>query len=251
MSKASTRLMSHNSQKAAIYIAEVANFDIGLLSIFLSEQERVRADRFRRVEDRQLHILAHSLKRAVLSTCLNVSPASLEFSTEFNGKPVCTHPNAPYFNLTHSHGWVALAVSPGSQVGIDVEFSRDGSRVENIVSRVASSEELAVYRVSENPKQAFLCLWTQKEAVSKACGMGLSVGLSTIPCSGVVGNCSLAFLGKKYVLHTHSVGSEGVLSYVSECLGGKEALSPQFFYVQPEKKPRAASLFQFNAFTLY
>ncbi|MGS2718002.1 4'-phosphopantetheinyl transferase family protein [Eionea flava] len=251
MSNAPVSVEFLNAHASTIYFAKTADFDVDSLSVVLSEEENAKAGRFRQLEDRQLQILAHSLKRAVLSKYLSVSPASLEFSTEFNGKPVCVYPNAPYFNLTHSHGWVALAVSMYSQVGVDIEFERSNIRIDDIVARVASPQELSIYQCSEDPMQAFLCLWTQKEALSKACGLGLSVGPPSIPSSSVTGKARLEFLHTSYTSYTYSIHSKAVLTYVEEHYESNNHSPPVLLYAKPHKELDTEQLFEFDVFTLY
>ncbi|EGG95596.1 4'-phosphopantetheinyl transferase [gamma proteobacterium IMCC1989] len=198
----------------AIYVANKNDFSIDRLVCLLGDEERVRLDRFRQHPDKERHALAHSLKRAVLSQYIPSAPHELNFFQSAYGKPFCSHPDSPFFNLSHSGDWVVLAVSTENEIGVDVEFER-AINMESIVQRISSAREIDIYQRSGCPQQCFLCLWTQKEAVSKANGQGISVGLSSIPCSGELGVHSVSFQGVSYVSYSYLFDESGVLSYVS------------------------------------
>ena len=197
-----------------IYVAKIADFPIGNLAPLLGDAERVRLDRFRQTVDKERHALAHSLKRIVISRYVSCAPSELVFSQSSFGKPFCLHSKAPHFNLSHSGDWVVLAVSTEGEVGVDVEFVREFD-TDGIIRRIGSPREINIYQNSDSPKQCFLRLWTQKEAISKACGQGISVGLSSIPCSGEIGAHLLSFLGVSYTAYTYFFPDDGVLSYAT------------------------------------
>ena len=199
---------------SSIYVAKVSDFDINELVDLLGDDEKQRLERFRQPADRQLYALAHSLKRFVISHYVSSTSSALQFDQSSHGKPFCVTPNSPYFNLSHSGEWVALAVSTKNDVGIDIEFERDFD-TDAIVQRVCSKHEMEIYRHSDSPPKCFLCLWTQKEAVSKACGRGISVGLESIPCSGAVGQQHVTFLDVDYTSYTYSFPEGGMLTYVA------------------------------------
>jgi 4'-phosphopantetheinyl transferase len=228
----------------AIYVGKVTDFDVDALVGCLNNNEKDKLSRLRRVADQQLYIVAHSLKRFVLARYMDVSPASLLFDTEVNGKPFCTNPDAPYFNLSHSGQWVVVAVSIDTPVGVDIEFERAVDK-DGIVKRIGSDVEVAAYQQSVTQQQHFLCLWTQKEAVSKACGQGISVGLSSIPCSGEVGVFDLSFIGVDYVSHTYPFTDKGVISFVISTHD-----VPSILTVKNAKNPNSEQLFELDTITL-
>jgi phosphopantetheinyl transferase len=207
--------MTNNIEKptSAVYIAKTSDFAIGCLVSLLSDEEKARFDRLRRPADKERHALAHSLKRVVLAQYVSSAPHALHFSRSSSGKPFCLYPGSPYFSLSHSGDWVVLAISTEGEIGVDIEFERKLD-TDALTQRIGSAREIDVYQNSDTPQQCFLRLWTQKEAVSKACGQGISVGLSSIPCSGEVGVHALSFLGVSYTSHTYAFPDDGVLSYV-------------------------------------
>src|SRR5262245_46753562 len=91
----------------------------------LSDGERARRDRFVFERDRRDFAAAHTLLRHVLSKYGDAAPADWRFEIESGGKPVLVDDQAGsprlHFNLSHTNGLVACAVSRGCPVGIDVE----------------------------------------------------------------------------------------------------------------------------------
>lgn len=96
------------------------------------------------------------------------------------GKPyfVSSSQNAPHpwhFNLSHSKGWVAVALDT-QPVGIDVQVFRPVS--EKLVARVCSDKERQwlCSLPSTKQQQGFAFLWCGKEAIFKASGRGIGSG---------------------------------------------------------------------------
>ena len=153
----------------------------------LSDRERERIARFVRSEDRHLHLLAHVLKRAVLASCTGRDPAALAFEEGPHGRPELRD-RRRYgdlrFNLSHTRGLAALALSFGAPCGIDVEHPERGSSPLHLADRVLSADERAALLVlpEEERIQHFYRLWTLKEAWLKATGEGIGggSGLSSI-----------------------------------------------------------------------
>ena len=84
-------------------------------------------------------------------------------------------------SISHSGDWVALAVTDGAPVGVDVEEVR-AAEVDDLAGICFSPAELAVFRrVPEADRRgAFFTYWARKEAVLKATGKGMSVGMSKL-----------------------------------------------------------------------
>ena len=147
----------------------------------LDDTETARAARFLRAANRDEFVAAHGLKRLILGEILGVAPKSLRFRTDLpGGKPMLDLPGAPKirFNLSHTGGLVACAVACGIEVGIDVE-AIDRPVDPGLVKHYFAPDEAAWLADFEGAQrdEKFMALWTLKEAVIKALGLGLSVGL--------------------------------------------------------------------------
>ena len=144
----------------------------------LSSDEKQRADRFQRENDRLRFITAHGMLRIILARCLQENPGDLVFSAGPFGKPFL--PAYPHlqFSLSHSSDKAALAVALRRSVGIDIECTTSSRKITaDMEERILSENEIAtVSNLAESAKQLeCLRLWTHKEAYLKAIGSGLSL----------------------------------------------------------------------------
>lgn len=149
----------------------------------LSTEERERSARFHRKEDGERFVLAHGLLRLLLGRYLSQTPESLRFVINPFGKPqLFPLPEPPLrFNISHSGDYVLLAFVETGQVGVDVEVHRN-ELVQTELGRDIFSDSEYEFLISQplkKQKEVFFDLWTGKEAVLKARGMGLSLDLKS------------------------------------------------------------------------
>ena len=151
----------------------------GLLGAnLLSLEEKLRYERYRFQVDKELFLLSHALLRLTLSMRAPVDPRDWQFCRSEHGKPEISQP-AEYrhlrFNLSHTRGLAACAISEKYDIGIDVEFLKRPFSALPIAERFFAPEEIAYLEVRppEELCDAFFDIWTLKEAYIKACGSGL------------------------------------------------------------------------------
>ncbi|MFN7977238.1 MAG: 4'-phosphopantetheinyl transferase superfamily protein [Vicinamibacterales bacterium] len=148
----------------------------------LTDDERVRRDRYVREQDRHAYVIARALVRMVLSQHGPTAPAEWRFEVNAHGCPfvVDAQAGAPRlcFNVSHTDGLVALAVARGHRVGVDVEDVRRVVRHDVAGHHFAPSEvaDLRALPTGAQPR-GFFEYWTLKEAYIKARGMGLAIPL--------------------------------------------------------------------------
>ncbi|MES2741955.1 MAG: 4'-phosphopantetheinyl transferase superfamily protein [Pseudomonadota bacterium] len=149
---------------------------------WLTAQESERMARFMFHKNRHQYLITRALLRATLSLYApSLAPARWTFASNEWGKPSIIAPPSPLaFNLSHTDGMVVLAVTAGSEVGVDVEHS-DRTVSVDIADRFFSPLEVAdlLALSADARQQGFFDLWTLKEAYIKACGKGLSIPLDS------------------------------------------------------------------------
>lgn len=149
----------------------------------MSRQERERENRFYHHSDRIIHRIARGLTRNVLSMYAPVPPNAWIFTETTNGKPEISQPaeyNRLKFNISHTAGLVACAVTRERQIGVDVESPAREVDVEKIAKRFFAPEEF-IELLGLPPakrKERFFAYWTLKESYVKAKGTGLSLSTS-------------------------------------------------------------------------
>ena len=84
-------------------------------------------------------------------------------------------------SFAHSHEMAVCAMTQGGRIGVDVEpLSRRVARAEEIVARCFSEGERAALSAAADREDAFLRIWTRKEALGKALGTGLNADAAAL-----------------------------------------------------------------------
>jgi len=116
----------------------------------------------------------------MLGRYLKLRPSDVVFAYGERGKPGLAGSNL-CFNYSASGSVAVMAFCIGTDIGIDVEEVRTIDQPLDIASRYfhpLEVRELAATSATERDV-AFLRLWTCKEAVVKAAGLGLSMPLDS------------------------------------------------------------------------
>jgi Phosphopantetheinyl transferase len=179
----------------ATFIANTKKENVTYFRKVLSMEEIRRADKFFKQEDKNLSIVAHGLKRMVLSKALTLPPGELAFGKKTLGKPFCLNTEDVFFSITHAGEWAAVTLSKRGEIGIDIEFNGDHD-YQDIAQACFTKQQLAEYEATNFSSQYFIKRWTQKESASKAMGDGLFANFSTIEIDDEEGY-SLTELNKK------------------------------------------------------
>ncbi|RMX05494.1 4'-phosphopantetheinyl transferase superfamily protein [Legionella jordanis] len=143
--------------------------------LLLNEDEQAKGNRFRFEHHRRRYRVARAMMRIILGKYLNCPPEHLQFDYNSHGKPEIKSKEAIEFNLSHSGELALLAVGQHTPLGIDLEFF-SARPYEGIAKHSFSPQECAA--LAKVPIQlkplSFFSIWSQKEALIKACGLGLS-----------------------------------------------------------------------------
>jgi len=153
------------------------------LQSLLSYDERARMHGFKMQAAQDRFVLGRVLLRSVLSYYAPVEPREWRIAIDGNGFPSVDRTwrsGSPAFNLSHSGDVVALAVTAGHSVGIDVEAAQPGVDMVGIARIVFCASEIDQWMSradADGRTDAFVRIWTLKEAFVKACGLGFSIPL--------------------------------------------------------------------------
>jgi 4'-phosphopantetheinyl transferase len=164
----------------ALDVAGIDPGDVAALTELLDSRERARAARFAFEEDRRAYVAAHALLRVRLSEHLGGAPQDWRFAAAAHGKPfLLDAPHDLRFSLTHARDMVAVALCEGADIGVDVEPANRRAESLKLAERFFAPQEATYLRSLEGDArcEAFFAIWTVKEAVVKATGLGLAGGL--------------------------------------------------------------------------
>jgi 4'-phosphopantetheinyl transferase len=177
-----------------LYYADLGVYRVARPETLLSPDESARAKRYRSVADSRRYIQARCLLREVLSFYRNCTPEEIVFEYARAGKPFLQGepPAGVQFSISHAGDRVAVAVARGRRVGVDIETMRDDIPAPDLSRRFFSGAEAAAVRNSQGRAgtELFLRLWTRKEALLKATGVGIG-GLPHCPALLDPGDFSL------------------------------------------------------------
>jgi 4'-phosphopantetheinyl transferase len=164
---------------------------VAAVSAVLDPVEQSRLSAFARSADRDRYATAAALVRVLVGRAIGVTPAAVPVDRTCrtcgagHGRPRVTAPLA--VSVTHAGARVGVAVAQGptavldgAGVGIDVSAPTERSTVVSVASSILAPTERAW--AADDP-DALVRLWTAKEAVLKAAGVGLSVDPAAVELS--------------------------------------------------------------------
>ena len=169
-----------------VWLAPVPGNDLAakMQTACLCPDERERFHRIRDMDARRNFLFGRVMLRKLAGDILGVAADSLRFGTGLRGKPFLLKPmNCKLqVNISHTNGWVVVAMTFGRALGVDIEWMDGSHDLEVVAARVCSPRELSGIRSLPADQQtaAFYKMWTCKEAWLKATGEGLSERMSSV-----------------------------------------------------------------------
>lgn len=142
----------------------------------LTQEERIRAERFRFREDAIHWIACRANLRIILGKMIQLPPDEVPLVLSKYGKPILAPPfDALHFNLSHCSDLAVVALGIDGPVGIDLEKidrAMDLLECESTFCHPVETRNLPDETIPR--ARQLLRIWTAKEAVLKALGTGLS-----------------------------------------------------------------------------
>jgi 4'-phosphopantetheinyl transferase len=146
----------------------------------LNNQEQIRANSYVRVVDAKRYIICRATLKRLLALYSNKSVVEIELQYRDNRKPFLTSDDLkPEFNVTHS-GDLAMIAIGNDDVGIDLEMVENDFSYGEILDHFFSKAEINAIRTATAPRNLFYKLWTRKEALLKATGVGIINALNEV-----------------------------------------------------------------------
>ncbi|WP_374090519.1 4'-phosphopantetheinyl transferase superfamily protein [Methylomicrobium lacus] len=145
----------------------------------LDNDERSRAHGIKNPQRQARQVEAQGRLRIMLGKAIDTPPERLRFARHAHGKPYL--PDFPdfAFNLSHTADRMAVVMSRGCRVGIDIESCKPRANLAALADKCFGAEEKAYWLALPEAERlhSFYRFWTRKEAFVKAVGQGLSLGL--------------------------------------------------------------------------
>jgi 4'-phosphopantetheinyl transferase len=138
----------------------------------LTNEEHDTAARLMHHADRTRALTGRATLRVLLARAAGGDPRALAIEIGNFGKPFLR--GGLEFNLSHGGEFILLGFCVGCPVGVDVEPAASGAAWREVVPRLHPTERAAI-AAAPDPARLFTQIWTRKEAVAKAAGLGFAV----------------------------------------------------------------------------
>ena len=210
------------SGNLVVYHGQADSFIYKLPEFFeyLSDSESARAERFKHISDYNVYVAVHALLRIELSKIMGIKAKSIRISESETGKPFIADFDLP-FSLSRTKNMFAFVIGKHDQIlGIDIEQIKPEIDFKNISLNYFSIEEqqsILSLKNDADQKRTFFEIWTRKEALLKALGVGLSNDLVKVHV--LEGENVLDLLGKQNNYHSFKIDTvrkkEAIISIAS------------------------------------
>ena len=149
--------------------------ELGAPADFLTNSEIIGLNTGKNTLQNYTRIACRATLRWVISCYTGISPASNQIILNCFGKP-CIPDSGVFFNVTHTSFSFLIGVSVWGRIGTDIELLNGDENIQEI-SHFAFSDDEKIRFLNDVD---FLKIWTQKEALLKAAGLGLTNNLQSI-----------------------------------------------------------------------
>ena len=151
--------------------------DLAASRQLLSEAERERAAGILADLALRQFVTTRAVLRTLLGMICRQDPKTVPIGLSDTGKPWVPDEgdgSGVRFNVSHGEGVSLMAFTTGREVGIDIEAIKAETDMMGISRRFFCEAETDFLAALEDPSEAFHMLWTQREALAKAHGGGLT-----------------------------------------------------------------------------
>ena len=179
------------------------------LKNILSKKEQQYALSIRHKKRQSSYIIAHAMLRLLLSRYSNNKITANTWILTYNsyGKPcVQTTLNQPilHFSISYSGDAIAIAITSIAPIGIDFEHI-NGMEKNDIPWFVFTDNEKAQLKAINCKLPDYLALWTLKEAVAKALGLGIFIDFGKIDIAPTLASAAVKYGDIHIPVNTHHI----------------------------------------------
>ncbi len=173
-------------QKNLVVYGDHKPADLQMMFTVLTSDEIAYANRIRASIQRNTWISCHVTLRIMLASLLGLNPPAVEIKKNKFGRPFLVNSKL-FFNLSHTDNSYLLGFSLTGKIGVDIDKLSGEEDLDELIEYAFSKEE-ADFCKNGNSYYRFLEIWTLKEALLKAAGVGLVDDLKSINVSGKTNN---------------------------------------------------------------
>ncbi len=151
------------------------------LSKLLNVEELNQVYQYKRPSDQLTKLFSRAVLKQLIAKLLKIDIAQIGFQRNEFGKPSLKNEISANFNfnLSDSNGYVVVAFS-FNNIGVDIEERKVDLASTDIVHAHFCKDEQFLFENIPNQVDFFYTIWTRKEAMHKACGIGLTDLMHTL-----------------------------------------------------------------------
>ena len=192
----------------------------------LTPEDLIYADRLKGSGQKSTWLSCRSALRLILGSYLDKPPVEIEFKKGRFGKLFIVGTDL-CFNVSHTSHSFLIAFNSSGRIGVDIEMLTGKEDLPSLI-RYAFSDDEAHYCNNLNLAERFTEVWTRKEALLKAAGIGLVDQLTAITVIGTTEN-DISRLKLNSKTFTCPNGETGSIVYRKD--------QPIIFFVLNENSP--------------
>lgn len=179
-----------------------------------SLEELARLERMKSPLRRREMETSFILRRKLIGVLTGCAPEDVKLDSSEDGAPRLERPSGWSLSLANKGATTVIAMDPApAEIGVDLEFVRvlDWPSMLNMVSAETEREAFKqIYAEQDDSAEAFLRLWTIKEAVLKATQQGFRAGPKAVETPPSIldgsGQGQLSAFGERYDFWTTRSG---------------------------------------------
>jgi 4'-phosphopantetheinyl transferase len=171
--------LSTMAVSSLIVASTTAMIEEMLAEAYLAEGERARAAEILHLPRRAEYRAGRMLLRHAVWRVTGLEPPGIMIEAKPSGQVFVW--NGPRVSISHSGGIVVAAVSTDHALGVDIEESASESRLRRLLPALFPALSEAIDAAPETESRiARLTVWTRREAVLKAAGVGLAGRIAAV-----------------------------------------------------------------------
>ncbi len=137
------------------------------LAIHLSSSEQMRFERIVREQRKVQFLIGRMLLRQAVSLLMHCEIDAISVIERERQAPILQLAGSqpvPFFSISHTGNWVACALSPDVEIGLDIEQYNANRDLEAIAKHTFQPDDLSWFQQQPDRVAAFYRLWSIKEA---------------------------------------------------------------------------------------
>jgi len=197
----------------ALWLIDVPEALDPRLPACLSDEEKVRADRFRDEFLARRYRAAHGALRLLADSLFAIPTGQQHYAANAHGKPGLRDFPRMHCSLSYGGRRVLVGWSLDRAIGVDLEPMRTLPDARDLAELHFTPAERTRLSQVEDLHRAFLTAWVRKEACVKALGSGLTIAPASFECDLDPGSVLVEIEGSSIESHVYDLKDDDLVAW--------------------------------------